>query len=263
MYRRSSLASALALGMVLASSQASALLITGSSGSLSASADFTIASGNLQVVLTNTGSPASVPADVLTGLFFSFSGGAILTPVSAALNAGSSIVNCASPDCIVSTDVGGEWAYATGLSGAPGGTTSGISSAGFGLFGDANFGSTNLQGPADNKPPQSNLAVSGLEFGIVNGESNPNGGLEKDGEISNSVKFLLSINGNFSLNNLSKVWFQYGTALTEPGFRGCCIRPPDHSAPEPGVLALLGSALVAWRISQRFSRLRGRLDRHS
>jgi len=35
--------------------------------------------------------------------------------------------------------VGGSWAYAAGLSGAPGGANEGISSAGFALFGPGNL----------------------------------------------------------------------------------------------------------------------------
>jgi hypothetical protein len=122
---------------------ATPVMFTGSSGSLAASATFDIVGGQLQIVLTNTSAAdVMVPAQVLTALFFDIPG-VTLTPVSAALTAGSTVYF--GPDG--GGNVGGEWAYASGLTGAPGSAALGASSSGFGLFGSGNFGGANLQDP--------------------------------------------------------------------------------------------------------------------
>ena len=140
------------LAMILVSSLAAPRVagadpftVSASSGSLAASALFATAGSNLVITLTNTSlADVLVPADVLTALFFDLPGAGVLSSVSAVLNAGSSVV--------YDTDgqpaggvVGGEWAYGSGLAGAPGGATRGISSAGFGLFGGSTFPGADLQ----------------------------------------------------------------------------------------------------------------------
>lgn len=201
---------------------------TGTSGDLAASAVFTQNVSNLQVVLTNTSTAdALVPTDILTGVFFSTNG--TLTPVSAILTTGSTVFFDSAPAGGV---VGGEWAYGSGLVGAPGGATSGISSTGLGLFGDANFPGADLDGPA---------AVNGGNYGITSAGDNPAiGNAAVTGNvplIQNSVTFLLGLSGvDFSALDISNVSFQYGTSLEEPN-----VPVP---VPEPGTMMLLGSGLV-------------------
>jgi uncharacterized protein (TIGR03382 family) len=218
-----------ALGVVLAAaSAASAAMFTGSSGNLAAQADFSVSGTNLIVRLTNS-SPADVlvPADILTGVFFDVSGGGLsLTPVSALLAPGSVV--------LFGTDnggnLGGEWAYAAGFSGGAGGTSYGISSSGLGIFGNANFNGPNLQGP---------VGVDGLQYGITSAGDNPATGntpvtgsnaLTKD-----AVVFTLSgLPQNFDVSRIGNVWFQYGTALSEP----------QIPTPTPGAAAILGLGLA-------------------
>lgn len=229
-----------ALALTMAG-QAQAITFTGSSGSLSASADFTIVGGNLQVVLTNTSTAdVLVPANVLTGVFFSVSGPSNFSSVSALLTGGSTVIY--DPDGQPAGGVvGGEWAYATGLSGAPNGATSGISSSGLGLFGVANFPGANLAGPSS--------SVDGLQYGIVSAGDNAatgNGGITGTGGlIRNSVTFTLgNIGANFNLAGITNVSFQYGTALTEPNI-------PSRGVPEPSTLLLLGAGLAGMGIWRR------------
>jgi hypothetical protein len=201
--------------LLSATGQASAL-------PLSAAASFSMVGGNLQVILTNT-DPGDVliPTQVLTALFFDVAGNPTLTPISAALG-GSTVFF--GPDG--GGNVGGEWAYAASLSGAPGGAQQGISSAGFGLFGGANFGGPNLDNPA---------AVDGLNYGITSaGDNLGSGNAEVTGNvplIQNHVTFLLGVPDSFTVSDISNVHFQYGTALNEV-------------VAEPGTLLLLGSALL-------------------
>ena len=108
---------ALVLLSTVCSGHAFGLLFTGTSGSLAASAAFALVAGNLQVTLTTTSMPAVlVPSDLLTGVFFTLAGDPALTSLSAVLTAGSTVFFGGTDPGNV---VGGEWAYASGLNGAP------------------------------------------------------------------------------------------------------------------------------------------------
>ena len=158
----------LAVAFVLAiplAAQATPVTFFGSNGSnLSATATFDSSVANqLTITLTNTSLfDVLIPTQVLTALFFDIDG-VTLAPVSASLASGS-VVFFGSDG---GGDVGGEWAYASGLTGAPHGATQGISSTGLGLFGDANFGGTNLQDP---------LALDGLNYGVTSAGDDPSTG---------------------------------------------------------------------------------------
>jgi len=203
---------------------AASVTFSGTSGNLAASAEFDISAGSLIVRLTNTSSAdVLIPADILTGVYFDVGGSPLsLTPVSATLFGGS-IVHFGSNG---GGNMGGEFAYASSLVGAPGAADYGISSSGLGLFGNPNFNGPNLGGPA---------GVDGLQYGITSagdnvatGNAAVTGGNEL---IQNSVEFTLSgLPQGFDLNSIGNVWFQYGTSLSEP----------QVSTPAPGALALLG-----------------------
>ncbi len=217
--------------LIAVSALATPITFTGSSGSLAASATFSSSGSTLTVVLTNTSlSDVLNPSEVLTALFFTAAGNPTLTPVSALLSGGSTVFFGPNGG----GNVGGEWAYASGLL-APGGANQGISSSGFGLFGAGNFGGADLQSPA---------AVDGVNYGLLSaGDNTANGNAAVTGNfalIKNQVTFTLSglPVGFDPSTGITTVSFQYGTALTEPNVGA----PPP--VPEPATMLLLGSGLI-------------------
>jgi len=235
----------LAAMMVLLAGTATAdTIFTATSGSLSASATFSVVGTNLVITLANTSTAdVTAPNQVLTALFFTIAGNPTLTPVSAIVPAGNTILfapsgNCTSGPC----NVGGEWAYAAGLSGSPLGAYAGGSSSGFGLFGSFNFNGPNLQGPN---------ALDGLQYGITSAGDNPAVGnaavTGQNALIKNVVVLTLSgLPQNFVLDGkITNVSFQYGTALTEPNVPGQCTNGGCNTpVPEPASLVFFGTGLL-------------------
>jgi hypothetical protein len=197
---------------------ASVVTFDGSDASRNASVKFEdLGGGVLKITLTNTSNnDVLVPIDVLTAVFFDSSFGT-LTRVSASLAGGSSVVYGTGP---TDGNVGGEWAYKTGLT-APSPSGTGVSSSGLGLFGPGDrFDDINLYGPAD---------PDGLQYGITSAGDNlatGNTGVTKAPLIKNSVVFRFSSTGSFDLSSISNVWFQYGTQTSEPEVPGTLVFVP-------------------------------------
>jgi hypothetical protein len=217
-----------------------AVLITGSAGGRSASADFTVSGSNLIVTLTNTSTADGlVPTDGLTGVFFDLQGSPTLsvTGGSALLGPLSTVINPPSPgpatDPAPVGSVGSEWAFKGGLSVGTRGAY-GISSSGLGIFGPGDrfiTTSGSLSGPDD---------PDGIQYAITTAGDDPttdNGGYDVP-LIKNSVVFTLTgFTGSLSVSN---VLFQYGTGLTEPTIPGT----PTPAVPEPATISMILSALL-------------------
>jgi hypothetical protein len=199
------------------------MVYTGSSGSLSASADFSLSGNTLTVTLTNTSTAdVLVPTDVLTGVYFNTSH--TLTPVSASLNGSSVVYGSIS-------NVGDGWGYATGVSADGENSAIGASGAVIGL------GHSNFSG--------ANNALGGLDYGILSAGDDPatgNTGVTGHGPlIKNSVQFTFTVGSGFSLSELgNSVVFQYGTQLTETHFGSGGPTPDVAVVPVPPTAILLG-----------------------
>jgi hypothetical protein len=197
---------------------------------LSASAlfDLNTTTDTLTVTLTNTSlGDAKDATAILLAVLFNSSG---LTPVSASLN-GSTVYGT------FVNNVGEGWQYKSGISAHN--ENSGISAAGFGVFGpDGNFYKTGQK-------------LAGSNYGIAPaGYTNTGNASIKDPIIQNSIEFTLKAAPGFSLSELgSSIVFQYGTSLDEPYFTGNL----QGQVPEPPVTALLAcSALLFGGLFRRF-----------
>lgn len=214
-----------------------------------ARASFERVGANLVVTLANTSAyDVTDPTEVLCAVFFDLAGDPMLTRVSALLVPGSSVLPAGDPPGGWSgdwptTNVGGEWAYNAGLTGLPGGATQGISSSGYDLFAsDYLFPpQIDLDGPA---------CPNGLNYGITSpGDDPATGNAAVIGSvplIQHAVQFTLTDLpvGFDPETDVSNVWFQYGTSLTEPTYQG---------VPEPmtvtGVLLAVGG--IAFYVRRR------------
>ncbi|MFN3684372.1 MAG: XDD4 family exosortase-dependent surface protein [Fimbriimonadaceae bacterium] len=207
----------------------------------------------LDVLLANASTDTSglTHADVLTGLFFSFGSPVSLTPLSASLPSGTVVWDGGSVVSGHTSNVGGEWAYATGLTVGSDSGLHGIGSAGYGLFGPADRFDTgqNLSGPTD---------PNGLQYGILPAISSwPSGWnptLDDDPLISNAVLFTFGTGGSELAVMPNAVWAQYGTNLNDPRFRMTSDDiPPEGVVPEPATLSLAAAAVATafWRKRRR------------
>ncbi len=252
MMKAKHLSSGLALAAVMAITPVTHadFSFTQSWGDLLAKVTFAQDGGNLVVTLENISTfDVLNPTDVLTGVFFNISG-ATLTPFSATLAGGSTIVfplaadqPAAQADGLdINDEFGGEWGYRSDLSAGliPTGATHVIAAVGL----------EDLVGPPDlfpgddlDKPD----APDGINYGILSmGDDSSTGTPNVKGTeplIKNGALFTLSGLGldPFDLeNNITAIAFNYGTDLN--------VIP----APPAALLGLLGLGLAGW-VSRRAS----------
>jgi hypothetical protein len=233
-----SVAAALAVALLAGPGRVDAVPYTfdWSSGDLAAQATFEQVGGNLVLTLANTSTAdVLVPTDVLHAVFFSLADAPVLTPVSAVLGVGSTVFYDADGQPAGGV-VGGEFAYESGLTGLPGGGDQGISSAGYGKFGQANFPGPNLNGQT---------AVNGADYGILSAGDDTNtgnAGVTGNPAIKNAVVFTLELPDEYTLTKekIGNVYFQYGTTL--------------DAIPEPTGFILTGMGMLLFGMIRRRSR---------
>jgi hypothetical protein len=202
---------------------------------LAASATFSVSNLDLVVTLSNTGTFNPVVAnDILTGIFFTINGDPKLTPDSAEVAPGSSVIGRTMPAGFAG-DVGSQWAYRNDLVGAPNGTDEGISTTSLRWF-----------APRDlfpNKKIRGFGSFNGISFGLTTLNDlpgNDRGGLKNQPVIQNSVVFTFSgLPVDFSLSDISHVTFQYGTDLRAPE-----LETMVNDVPEPTTIALVVAGLL-------------------
>ncbi len=223
---------------------------------LDATATFTVSNLDLIVTLSNTGTFDPVNAnDVLTGIFFTLDGDLKLTPESAEVAPGSSVIDHRLP-LGFSGDVGSQWAYRNDLVGAPNGTDEGISSTSLKWFGTKNlFSREKIKGFAS--------LGGGISFGITTLDDlggHDRGNLKNQALIQNSVVFTFSgLPDGFSLSDISDVTFQYGTSVKAPDLIGDAIA---NGVGEPPTIALVAMSLLGVLGARRCGVVRKPTDVH-
>jgi hypothetical protein len=236
-------------------SSAAPITFTGSSGQLSASTTFDTVGNSLVVTLSNISTyDVLAQNSILSALFFDISGPQLnLSPgTGSALLAPGSVILFDTLDSNgnpLTSNVGGEWSYLAGISSQTTfGQNYGISSSGFGIFGNANFPGPDLDPPA---------AVNGINYGLTSaGDNITTGQSAVTGTrplIKYSVIFTLPglPNGFDPSVSIANVSWQYGTSLgTSVGGDPTVYGTP---VPEPtsGALLLAGMAFGAWTARRR------------
>jgi len=211
----------------------------GANANRSAEVTFSQAASGEDLVLKLSNISSSdvlVQSDVLTSTFFTLAGKPTLTPKSVILADGSTVLFGSSGP---GGNVGREWAYKQGLTGAPGGAQSGVSSAGLGLFGSGDLfpGYQFTHNPPD-----------GIGYGITSAGDNPSTGQRavtgSNPLIKDTVVLTLGVPCGYTLTVVDDVIAQYGTSLSDPAI---------VFIPEPGsaVLMLAGMAMVGMTMRRR------------
>jgi hypothetical protein len=205
------------------SSAAFVTYIGSDSSGHSATAKFDLTGSVLSVTLTNTGTGTS-NADVLQNLYFAASGvtNSTLTEGTATAGAGSVIRFNGGTVALGAQDVGGEFGAINNTSFTSNSLAFNyaIGSAGRGVLGstDAPFSSTSttILDSYVNPTPNSGVPPDGPTGGLVNGFT----GNSNMAFIDNSVTFTYTVSGSFSLSQLTRVGFAYGTSTSDTFLTG-------------------------------------------
>jgi hypothetical protein len=202
---------------------------------LSAHVVFDLNGSALKLTVTNTGDPARVPADVLTGVLWNVGTPQTFTPSSVDFTTQTDqMVN--SP---AANSLGKHWEYSQ-FAPPVVGTSYGVGASGLGgIFAHANFAS-------------GGAALQGVDYGIVNGvASNANKGVNVP-LASNSLTFTLNIanvgGAPASTVDITGVRLQYGSIISDPSLAVGTAAIPEPAA--IGALALSSGIALTRRRRQ-------------
>lgn len=216
------------------------------SETLKASATFVVSNLQLVVTVSNTGTfdPRS-PSDILTGVFFNFAGDPHLTPVSATVAPGSSVIGHSLP-LGFDGNVGNYEAYKNDLAYV---TSAGTDNEGISSTKLKWFKKTDLF-PGVKIPGAS--ALNGAQFGVTTLDdliSDNGSGLKNKGLIQDTVVFVFNLPSSLSnltvdqiYGEISDVSFQYGTGIKQGiDIAGELV----NQIPEPNTISLVAVGLFA------------------
>lgn len=245
----------LAMGAANANAALFTVSGTGAGGqTISASAEFTIVGGNLQIVLTNTaGAAASSNANLLSAVFFNIANAGAVTAVGGNATSNGLLQSDGTVDPGAAADLNDFWSFDTGASLGGNSYGFGLGGAGFGIFGgndtftEWNGGScgpgTACQGEPNGPPyliaPSAGATVPASQFPLTNV----------------FATFVLPITSDFDINDIQDVTLAWGT---RPEYYGTDGGSEDGgggidggTSPEPATLALLGLALTVGAAQMR------------
>lgn len=266
------LLAAMALVPRVASASAFTSTWDGSEGDLAARAvidydgagTLTITLSNRAVEVFGAGAASTVPADLLTGVYWDYMGTASLTAFSAFSAAGNStgiaqVYNVsawpiAAPNNGTQAgydgNLGSEFAHRDNTTLTMDGFSGdyGVSSSGLGLFGPGDRFTGDDETPEASNVLHNPASPDGPNLGIVTTgfvDGSGNGGVDAVPLVRGEVIFTYTVSdGTLSEEDFADIFFHYGTSLTEPTFGGECSDCGSVVVPIPPAVGLAGLGLL-------------------
>lgn len=217
----------------------------------SGTATFEIDGSQLQLTLTNTSPLIEAIGEALSGLTWDITDSTVtLSPVSATIASGSSLVGVGATNLSGVTNLSGEWAFKDDISAGLSGTDVPLGSFGVGSIGDINFGADTF-GIKDRFDPTTNVFgvenLNGIDGAIVGPQTDlTTDGFKSQGPVvQSSMIFLFDFTGSLDLTDIINVQPLFGT-------------DGATRVPEPSTALLVASGLLGLGVLGRTRRFLAR-----